>query len=65
MIYTAFNRTMKVKNDSGDFWKTETVYFQGDLTKDKIDFNADWRFCKVENKREKLQLIGLVDKFNF
>lgn len=44
----------------GFVWKTEIVYYKGDLS--KVDLKNDWRFKEVPKRRKEMKFLKTVMK---
>lgn len=47
-MYSKFRRII-IKNNAEE---TEYIYYKGDFSKMNIDYDNDWRFKEVKNKRK-------------
>lgn len=53
---------VKKKDPDTKQWVAELFFMMGGVKEfEKFDFETDWRFCPVKDKREKAALLGDVD----
>lgn len=49
----------KIEKDNKSQWVTELNFYMGDLQTKDIDWETDWRFCEVKNRRKQAKMLGV------
>jgi hypothetical protein len=61
MLYSVFESEFKTKIDDKSQWVKDLQFYMGDLSKDLIHYETDWRFKEVLGKRKQVKFLGTVD----
>ena len=54
------NEIKKPTVDGKSEWIRELNFQYGDLRKQDIDYETDWRFCEVKDKRKQVEVVGIT-----
>jgi hypothetical protein len=57
--WTVVLNEYKTEKDGKLLWTKEYCFYNGNLQTQNIDWNSDWRFCEVKDKRKQAKILGV------